>query len=191
MKYLILTFLILTTQVAYTSHTFFDENKGEKNGRQTINFSLLPEDDRMTQDEIDTGFEKQFAQRPYLRAELDLIDANEFFQKGVQHTTGKGSILSYEKALENYLKAAKMGHANAQYNLGLFYEKGVGCQKSYKEADFWYDQASKYWLKKMTEKENEIDEQAKEKVVEINQKRQQLLIKSQLQSKSEENCHIF
>ena len=42
------------------------------------------------------------------------------------------------KAFELYRKAAAMGHASAQYNLGLCYGNGEGVKQDYRKAAKWY-----------------------------------------------------
>ncbi|WP_143541464.1 tetratricopeptide repeat protein, partial [Rodentibacter genomosp. 1] len=39
-------------------------------------------------------------------------------------------------------KSAEQGHANAQFNLGLMYEKGRGVKQDYIQAKKWYEKAS-------------------------------------------------
>ena len=46
------------------------------------------------------------------------------------------------KAFELYRKAAAMGHASAQYNLGLCYGNGEGVKQDYKKAAKWYRKAA-------------------------------------------------
>lgn len=44
----------------------------------------------------------------------------------------------YNEAIKWYRLAGELGHANAQFNLGLMYEKGLGAPKDYNEAVKWY-----------------------------------------------------
>jgi hypothetical protein len=39
-------------------------------------------------------------------------------------------------------EAALLGHARAQYNLGLMYKNGVGVPRDYREAARWYHAAA-------------------------------------------------
>ena len=41
-----------------------------------------------------------------------------------------------------YHKAAEQGEANAQYNLGVMYDKGQGVPQDYREAVKWYHKAA-------------------------------------------------
>ena len=48
----------------------------------------------------------------------------------------------YSKAYASFDKAAKQGHATAQYRVGLCYDKGRGVEKDEKKAAEWYRQAA-------------------------------------------------
>jgi len=45
-------------------------------------------------------------------------------------------------AFKEFLAAAKEGHADSQFNLGVMYEQGVGVSKNEKEAFFWYNKSA-------------------------------------------------
>ena len=47
-----------------------------------------------------------------------------------------------EEAFEYYLKAARQGDAEAQYNLGVCYRKGYGVEKNLTEAVKWLRKAA-------------------------------------------------
>lgn len=47
----------------------------------------------------------------------------------------------YAKALEWYKKAAKQGNDYSMYQIGLFYERGLGVRKDLQQARYWYKQA--------------------------------------------------
>ena len=47
-----------------------------------------------------------------------------------------------EEAFEYYLKAARQGDAEAQYNLGVCYRKGYGVEKDLTEAVKWLRKAA-------------------------------------------------
>ena len=55
---------------------------------------------------------------------------------------GRGVELSYEKAAEWYLKAAKQGLAGAQYNLVRMYKNGLGVEQSAEKALEWLQKAA-------------------------------------------------
>jgi len=55
---------------------------------------------------------------------------------------GQGVDQSYERAAEYYETAARQGHANAQFNLGLFYANGQGVEQSNETArELWMKSA--------------------------------------------------
>ena len=63
-------------------------------------------------------------------------------QDGVDaHTRG-----DFETAHRIFLKLAKKGHVEAQYNLGVMYEHGRGVPKNHKEAVKWYRLAAEQEL---------------------------------------------
>ena len=57
--------------------------------------------------------------------------------------TGKhvdiGVAKNYERAKEYLEAAAKQGHVNAQYNLGVMYCKGHGVAKNYERAKEYFE----------------------------------------------------
>lgn len=55
---------------------------------------------------------------------------------------GGGVPQDYEQAREWYLKAAEQGHAAAQYNLGVLYDKGLGFPQDVVEAYAWVNVAA-------------------------------------------------
>ena len=44
----------------------------------------------------------------------------------------------YDTALKEFRPLAEQGHAGAQYNLGVMYDKGRGVLQDYQEAVRWY-----------------------------------------------------
>jgi TPR repeat protein len=48
------------------------------------------------------------------------------------------------EAAQWYYKAAKLGHADAQYSLGLLFMAGKGVEKDQKEATYWMQEAAKH-----------------------------------------------
>ena len=50
------------------------------------------------------------------------------------------------EAFKWFRKAAEQGHAKAQYNLGLMYDKGQGVPQDYAEAVKWYRLAAEQGL---------------------------------------------
>lgn len=65
--------------------------------------------------------------------------------KGVAHF--EAGIAAYEAndlslANQEFLAAAKEGHADSQFNLGVMYENGIGVAKDEKEAVDWYGKSA-------------------------------------------------
>lgn len=71
--------------------------------------------------------------------EKDDIETELYYKKATQLYEEK----KYEESFREFLKAAKNGDANAQYNLGLLYANGTGTEKNVKEAIRWYNEAAK------------------------------------------------
>ena len=66
------------------------------------------------------------------------------FRMGVFHLDGLGPIEKNEKkAAEYFYESAKMGYAQAQYNLASLFAEGRGVMKDDAAALFWYLQAAK------------------------------------------------
>lgn len=63
---------------------------------------------------------------------------NANFKAGVQAI----DVDNMPLAFKNFLIAAKEGHADSQFNVGLMYEKGIGTTKNEKEAVLWYNKAA-------------------------------------------------
>jgi len=61
------------------------------------------------------------------------------FQQGFE-ATERGD---YQTAFKLWLPLAEQGNVNAQFNLGLMYQKGEGVKQDYFEAVKWYRQAEK------------------------------------------------
>ena len=51
-------------------------------------------------------------------------------------------IKDYLTAFFYYEKAAEQGNATAQFNLGYFYDEGLGVEQDYKKAKEWYEKAA-------------------------------------------------
>jgi hypothetical protein len=59
----------------------------------------------------------------------------------VTYDNGRGVLQDYKQAVYWYRKAAKQGHANAQYNLGEKYARGEGVLQDNKKAYMWFNLA--------------------------------------------------
>lgn len=65
-------------------------------------------------------------------------EENANFQAGIAAYQANNLPLAYEE----FLTAAKDGHADSQYNVGLMYEQGIGVSKDEKEAVVWYGKSA-------------------------------------------------
>jgi len=66
-------------------------------------------------------------------------NGNALFLLGLKHLK---ESKDYKKAMECFRGAAEQGHVNAQYNVGVMYERGKGITQDYKEALKWYHKAA-------------------------------------------------
>jgi len=70
-------------------------------------------------------------------------DAQAAFDTGYRFLKGRDGVSrDYRQAVEWFSKAAELGHAEAQYNLGELYNKGRGVKKNKKIAQKWYKAAA-------------------------------------------------
>lgn len=60
---------------------------------------------------------------------------------GILYNTGKGGRQCYKTALQCFRNAAEQGYTDAHINLGLMYAKGLGVQKDYRLALYWWQLA--------------------------------------------------
>ena len=65
-------------------------------------------------------------------------DENANFEAGIAAIEVNDMPLAYK----SFLAAAKEGHIDSQFNLGVMYEQGIGVTKNDKEAVFWYEKAA-------------------------------------------------
>ena len=78
-----------------------------------------------------------------LRTKAEQGDTVSQFKLGNIYYNGKNVPINYTEALQWYKKAALQGHADAQFNLGLMYDKGhIGIPKNNENAYIWYKFAS-------------------------------------------------
>ena len=66
------------------------------------------------------------------------MSPEELYTLGEEHSENK----EYGQALKYFRQAAKLGHAGAQYTLGLWYDSGQGVQKDLQQAIYWYRKAA-------------------------------------------------
>ena len=50
---------------------------------------------------------------------------------------GDGVVQDDGRAFKLYRQAARQGHANSQFNLGVMYREGRGCEQSHERAVEW------------------------------------------------------
>lgn len=55
---------------------------------------------------------------------------------------GRGVQRDYFRAFELWYRAAKVGFAEAQFNLGQMYAQGIGVSRNYEKAVKWYRKAA-------------------------------------------------
>lgn len=80
-------------------------------------------------------------------ASADKGDTESQFRLGNIYLNGDGVPIDYKKAFEWYEKAALRGHADAQFSLGLMYDKGhIGIPKNNVNAYAWYKLSSEQGL---------------------------------------------
>ena len=68
---------------------------------------------------------------------------NELYRLGVNYFWGRyGKPKNHIEAAKWFRLAAEQGHADAQFSLGVCYEKGIGVDQDYTEAVDWYRMAA-------------------------------------------------
>jgi TPR repeat protein len=75
--------------------------------------------------------------------QVDYVDAEAQFNRGLQFATGAGVAQNYEQARDWYGKAAKQNHRLAQFNLGIMYAKGQGVVRDDAQSLVWFGRAAK------------------------------------------------
>jgi len=83
--------------------------------------------------------DKGFANRPRLASKQEIAKPKYRHEEA---PVASGNI-DYEKLVQQDLLAAQAGSAQAQYNLGMAYEHGLGVPQNDKEALKWYQLAAK------------------------------------------------
>ena len=65
--------------------------------------------------------------------------AEEYYTMAEDYRNGtNGQTIDKEEAAKLYLKAAEMGHLEAQYRIGKCYHDAEGIEQNYEEAVKWY-----------------------------------------------------
>ena len=90
-------------------------------------------------EELKKTFVDTIAKRKKQLAGQEKADLEKWYREGYQLFNQE----KYEKALELFVKAGKMGHANAQSMAAYQYYNGKGCAQDYGLAFIWYQEAAK------------------------------------------------
>ena len=70
-------------------------------------------------------------------------EAESLYQAAQEYYYGSnGKEENFKEAVKLYSKAAAMGHAEAEYQMGFFYDCGIGIQSDKVEAPKWYSKAA-------------------------------------------------
>jgi len=81
------------------------------------------------------------------RTKEEMFEMGMEYRYGMDGTSddGSGRIVQMPTTAIKYLtKAAERGHVQAQYELALMYEKGIGCEVNIEEAIEWYIAAASH-----------------------------------------------
>jgi len=68
--------------------------------------------------------------------------ANALFLLGLKHLQGDGAPQNYDKAMEAFLEAARLGQHAAEFNIGSMYLHGAGVACDPERALEWYTKAA-------------------------------------------------
>ena len=76
-----------------------------------------------------------------------IVFTAETFAQAKENANFKAGIEAYQAnnlplAYEEFLTAARSGHADSQFNVALMYEQGIGVAKDEKEAVVWYGKSA-------------------------------------------------
>ncbi len=78
-----------------------------------------------------------------VRPDVDYVDAEAQFGRGLQFATGSGAAQDYAQAAYWYRKAAEQNHGLAQFNLGMMYARGQGIAQDNAQSAVWFGRAAK------------------------------------------------
>lgn len=79
------------------------------------------------------------------RIAIAVIIAIFVFSSGISYGQGENISVSPQEVAE-YKRLAVQGNADAQFNLGLLYDEGLGVTQNYKKAFEWYQKAAEQGL---------------------------------------------
>jgi TPR repeat protein len=75
-------------------------------------------------------------------SDVDSVDAEVQFNRGLQFATGAGAAQDYAQAADWYRKAAEQNHGLAQFNLGVMYARGQGVVRDDAQSVVWFGRAA-------------------------------------------------
>jgi ankyrin repeat protein len=78
----------------------------------------------------------------HLRLRTERGESNAMFALAHLYRTGAGVTQDLNHSTALYLRAAELGHIDAQYMAGVCYEKGRGVEKNFTTARAWFEKAS-------------------------------------------------
>lgn len=78
---------------------------------------------------------------------ITMVFTSEIHAQAEENANFEAGIAAIEvndmpTAYKSFLAAAKEGHIDSQFNVGVMYEQGIGVAKNDKEAVFWYEKAA-------------------------------------------------
>jgi hypothetical protein len=88
---------------------------------------------------------RKAARQDYLAAQvaIEMLERDAGHRAEVRGTgSPKTGVAERRRKEERWIKAAEMGNADARYQLGLMYEKGLGLEKDTQSALYWYGVAA-------------------------------------------------
>jgi len=86
--------------------------------------------------------EAQFKLGECYRNSLNSLNTLEQLTLVQKMAVASQNVEYYKQAVYWYRKAAEQGHADAQFNLGIFYREGIIVNQSHEQAAYWYRKAA-------------------------------------------------
>jgi TPR repeat protein len=119
------------------------------NRAKEIWLELMAKGNKTAKENFDLFFDKSSVESESNTAIRELREKAERGDTGAQVTIGNAYLMgsdgvtqNYEEAVKWFRKAAAVGHASAQNNLGTCYSSGLGVTQSYTKAAEWYRKAA-------------------------------------------------
>ncbi|MGN0204946.1 MAG: hypothetical protein ACI4BB_10410 [Coprococcus sp.] len=99
--------------------------------------------EEMTEQSVVTETEPEKAAPEEKMTEPEKVPTKEeLFREGKRWLTGDGCDVDVEKAFVCFRQSASQGHVEAQYQLSVCYDKGIGVRRSISEAAKWCQMAA-------------------------------------------------